>query len=42
VEDILKVVNKENVKIKEEGDKNFLDRIKYKRENEEYQKKLEE
>jgi hypothetical protein len=40
VEDILKVVNEEKKKIKEETDKNFLDRIKYKRENEEYQNKL--
>jgi hypothetical protein len=42
VEDILKVVNEEKEKLKEEGDKNFVDRIKYKRENEEYQKELEE
>jgi hypothetical protein len=31
VEDILKMVNEEKVKIKEEGDKNFVDYIKYKR-----------
>jgi uncharacterized coiled-coil protein SlyX len=42
VEDILKVVNEEKEKIKEEGDNSFFENIKHKKQNEDCQKELEE
>jgi chromosome segregation ATPase len=42
VEEILKVVNEEKEKLKEEGNKYFVEYIKHKRQNADYQKELEE